>query len=426
MSPKILSDSESHMNQSLSSPGDTPSSSTDRKVSVFTENYPYEPLPSDRHIRLLRFEPPVSSSTQNIPLISATLQVSWAGPGCRDPSSYQPYKALSYEWGSPPSNPSDARTMLLDNHPIHIRQNLHDALHSILHNHEKLYGTSPFYLWVDALCINQLDDREKGRQVQLMKTIYEAAEMVIVWLGKGTACTDEAMALLKMKEGDLHKYVREGNLSWKERQGLTDLYCDATYWRRVWILQEFALARDYVILCNRAFVTKECFESGLSIAKWWSIRGPRDKSGTEAHTNWPAQDLVYRAPVERMIALGGLLARTPGPTLDNWLDIVCIHGFKATDPRDYVFAILGISRDGDEIVPDYELSTTEVYCMAISTREARSRISYDENFSYRDWADLMGISRDRARKLQQKLEEEEEDMSSLEDQDMWDSDLEFI
>ncbi|KAF4420429.1 heterokaryon incompatibility (het-6OR allele) [Fusarium acutatum] len=33
-------------------------------------------------------------------------------------------------------------------------------------------------LWADALCINQDDDLEKGHQVQLMKFIYPAAEVV--------------------------------------------------------------------------------------------------------------------------------------------------------------------------------------------------------------------------------------------------------
>ncbi|KAL0470897.1 heterokaryon incompatibility protein domain-containing protein [Neurospora intermedia] len=411
MSSKILLDSESHMDRSLSSPGNTPSSSTDRKVSEdFTGRYPYEPLPSDRHIHLLLLKPPASSSTQDIPLIPATLQVSWAGPGCRDPSSYQPYKALSYEWGSPPSNPSDTPTMLLDNHPIHIRQNLHDALQSILHNHHRLYGESPLYLRVDALCINQLDDREKGHQVQLMKTIYKAAETVIVWLGMGTACTDEAMELLKMERGDLNKYIKQGNLSWKERQGLMHLYCNATYWKRVWILQEFVMARDYVVLYNRLFVTKEYFERGLDIAKRWSrSSGPRRTTNTVSIRDWPALEIAHGAP-QAIIVLRNLLEIPSESTLYNHLVTVYIHGFKATDPRDYVFALLGISGDGDEIVPDYELSTSEVYCMVILTREARSRtiMNLPDGGFHLKLADLMGISRERALRLQQILKEEEE------------------
>ncbi|EAA27267.2 HET-domain-containing protein [Neurospora crassa] len=411
---------ERQRERSLSLPEDTPPSSTDRKVSDdFTGKYPYEPLQSKEHIRLLRLEPPVASSTQNIPVISATLrEVNLSAVG---ESPCPPYKALSYEWGSPPSNPSDTPTMLLDNHLIRIRQNLYDALQSILHNHHRLYGESPLYLWVDALCINQLDDWEKGHQVQLMKTIYWDAETVIVWLGMGTACTGEAMELLKMEWKDLHEYMEEGNLSRKERQGITDLYCNATYWRRVWILQEFVLARDYVVLCNRAFVTKRCFERGPKIARWWSVKEARRKS--RAHTNRPSPVLFWKAPVERMIALRNLFPRPSevwepsGPTLDKWLDTVYSYGFKATDPRDYVFALLGISHDRDdlEIVPNYELSTSEVYGMVISTYEARPRTVSLHHTTKNNLADLLGIARDRALELQQILKAEAEDMSSLED-----------
>jgi hypothetical protein len=41
-------------------------------------------------------------------------------------------------------------------------------------------------LWVDAVCINQHDDKEKGHQVALMAKIYKNAECVLVWLGEGS------------------------------------------------------------------------------------------------------------------------------------------------------------------------------------------------------------------------------------------------
>ena len=40
------------------------------------------------------------------------------------------------------------------------------------------------YLWIDALCINQVDKKEKALQVGYMRTIYERASRVIVWLGE--------------------------------------------------------------------------------------------------------------------------------------------------------------------------------------------------------------------------------------------------
>lgn len=43
------------------------------------------------------------------------------------------------------------------------------------------------FLWIDAICINQNDNKEKACQVQLMEEIYQQAENVHVWLGEGNS-----------------------------------------------------------------------------------------------------------------------------------------------------------------------------------------------------------------------------------------------
>jgi hypothetical protein len=39
------------------------------------------------------------------------------------------------------------------------------------------------YIWADAICINQSDVEEKTEQVRMMGDIYEAAQIVVIWLG---------------------------------------------------------------------------------------------------------------------------------------------------------------------------------------------------------------------------------------------------
>ncbi|KAK7936128.1 hypothetical protein PG985_001623 [Apiospora marii] len=41
-------------------------------------------------------------------------------------------------------------------------------------------------MWVDDVCIDQVDDVEKAPQILLMGNVYTFAEMVYVWLGQGT------------------------------------------------------------------------------------------------------------------------------------------------------------------------------------------------------------------------------------------------
>jgi hypothetical protein len=39
------------------------------------------------------------------------------------------------------------------------------------------------YIWIDAICINQSDNAEKGIQVQNMGRIYSHALKMVGWLG---------------------------------------------------------------------------------------------------------------------------------------------------------------------------------------------------------------------------------------------------
>jgi hypothetical protein len=71
----------------------------------------------------------------------------------------------------------------LNGHDVEVRPNLHNALQQI-----KASALVDHYLWVDAICINQADDKvaldERSLQITFMREIYEKAANVIVWLGK--------------------------------------------------------------------------------------------------------------------------------------------------------------------------------------------------------------------------------------------------
>jgi Heterokaryon incompatibility protein (HET) len=51
-------------------------------------------------------------------------------------------------------------------------------------------------MWIDAICIHQKDDLEKGPQVALMGDIYRLADRVVVWLGPEADGSGRAMALI--------------------------------------------------------------------------------------------------------------------------------------------------------------------------------------------------------------------------------------
>jgi hypothetical protein len=108
------------------------------------------------------------------------------------------YQALSYQWN--PGNASkELESILVDGNIVGIGSNLESALCRIWQVQE------PVRVRVDALCINQKDEEEESCQVQKMKSIYEKAASVFVWLGPALDDSDLAMVYLILSAEPLNK-----------------------------------------------------------------------------------------------------------------------------------------------------------------------------------------------------------------------------
>jgi hypothetical protein len=99
------------------------------------------------------------------------------------------FAALSYVWG-PYSTPK--HTISCNSYTVGITTNCYHALHSL----RGVLG--PITIWVDSICINQEDDREKTYQLPLMGDIYTYARPAFIWLGQGSEETDRAITCLKL------------------------------------------------------------------------------------------------------------------------------------------------------------------------------------------------------------------------------------
>ena len=60
------------------------------------------------------------------------------------------------------------------------------------------------YLWIDAICINQDDNDEKGQQVQSMAKIFAKASRVIVWLGEAADNSNQALEVIRKAAEEQH------------------------------------------------------------------------------------------------------------------------------------------------------------------------------------------------------------------------------
>jgi hypothetical protein len=96
------------------------------------------------------------------------------------------YEALSYVWG----DENDRFPIKVEGCSVSITKNLYSALKYLrLENQIRI-------LWIDALCINQSDIREREQQVAFMGLIYSRASLVVVWLGEAWFGSDLAMDLV--------------------------------------------------------------------------------------------------------------------------------------------------------------------------------------------------------------------------------------
>jgi hypothetical protein len=145
--------------------------------------YKSTPLSGDpKAIRVLRLEP----SQQLEDPLRGTLQV--VSLSCLVKGQLPVYSALSYVWG----DFALYRDFLCcGSAQLPISRNCRDGLRRL----RSLYGG--LTIWVDAICIDQSNVREKIQQVKLMGQVYTWADVVYIWLGPGTKSISRIIDLIK-------------------------------------------------------------------------------------------------------------------------------------------------------------------------------------------------------------------------------------
>ncbi|KAF4958811.1 hypothetical protein FGADI_2155 [Fusarium gaditjirri] len=122
------------------------------------------------------------------------------------------FNALSYVWGD--ANVTEA--ILVNGHRIQVTTNLISALRYAPYHLNRLENATSMKLWVDAICINQADDAEKGHQVSMMKDIYSQSGYVLCWLGSPNDQIHAAMDAVDAVAYERH--IRGADVTYHENQ----------------------------------------------------------------------------------------------------------------------------------------------------------------------------------------------------------------
>jgi len=313
----------------------------------------YAPLdPRSKDIRLMILHPDVETQPIKCDLTMARL------------SDEPPpkYAALSYEWGDPES---PLHEIVLSGHPFLIRENLWLFLNSIRSKVDTLV------LWVDALCINQTDNRERNHQVGVMDDIYRKADVVRAWLGPEEEIASSANSGLQLTAfvilEDIYKScsmfqwtIRQYFLRAEEEskvfpqiQNCLSRLCNNLYWSRIWIVQEFVLAGKVLLHYGRTSIDSRFLEVAVVLASN-DLDAPYERDEVDKLLFHLSKDgsqagrlIGHRVGLEEN-SLGRLIYR--------------YYAWKATDPRDMIYGIIRLAEDvtEDEIVIDYAKSVLEV------------------------------------------------------------------
>lgn len=239
-----------------------------------------------------------------------------------DVSTCPPYIALSYVWG----NSRPRSTILINGKCFTIRDNLSYALPHLAKlrdgGNKSEFMRPEKHLWIDAICINQTDTKERNHQVEMMKDIFTCASLTVAWLGP---INEDLRSLRPATVNDKPK----GSTVKKVLKNIAS----NRYFTRIWIVQEIILSKDIWIMCGSEICTWEDLERS-----WGKHRRSIDMDNNddpEFHTSVQSPWLRLHTTVSTRAARDQNDFR-----LD---DLVYIFSDRQCgEPRDRIYALLGL------------------------------------------------------------------------------------
>ncbi|KAI2601850.1 HET-domain-containing protein [Hypoxylon sp. NC1633] len=287
----------------------------------------YSPLdPLRKEIRLLECLPGRETDIVRANLLHASLLDSEAAR----------YETISYYWG----DASIRDTLEVNGQVISVPSSSAAALRC-MRNEDVCRN-----LWIDAICINQQYDDERGKQVSMMAEIYSSSQRNLIYLGEAVETTVMGLqSMYRLLEEIEKKTDGFSNLAkyldklWMNRQFGESIECsfdedavcmlfDRPWFKRLWIVQEAVLAPSS--LCFYGSRVQTDLASLLRVATWlWYHRDFLRKKTRFVDYIYPVTLLWFEAErhhtERRMTAL-----------------IILAGAREATESRDKIFAIVGL------------------------------------------------------------------------------------
>ncbi|KAH7088261.1 heterokaryon incompatibility protein-domain-containing protein [Paraphoma chrysanthemicola] len=323
-------------------------------------HYQYSALPNNsRFVRVLCLERPRHVAGWRKALIPCASVIYLPLP------TENTISALSYVWGKP----EKTHPIILDGCVFWVTENLFAALERLQEQDRILL------LWVDAVCINQADLKEKSAQVQQMGKIYRMAKLVLGWIGPATDGSEVAMKALAYI-GKACDDMPDGPCLEERRQLFEEVLPEDSsspgkafptaqvmaifnrpWWTRIWIVQEVNLAENTYVICGSSSITYRHIR--LAFTALMELPMINARFNNVLHSR--IKGIAIQSCKPRLIesSMDGI-ASDPIPLATR---LIRATGFGATKPVDHIFALIGLTSDMKElgIVADYNKTCSQVY-----------------------------------------------------------------
>lgn len=319
-------------------------------ASISLEQYNYGVCLQDRRIRLIQIHPDSGDRPLQCSIIEAVID------------SDVSFNAVSYVWG----DPTNVQPIICNGRVLMVTRNLFAFLRRVRESGE----TS--FLWADAICINQSDNKEKTVQVRMMCEIYRKAKSVIAWLGEEEEHDAAAFDLMRhvcpRKDAHTREDMTEDMSSWRDFNenlsqypnivkasvGLSSLW-SRPWFSRVWIVQEMVVTDNLTFRSGGNAIGSEIFFRG-------TLRLMRSSYITALSVGRisPPDRINFKNLIDIYqirLQMRDLEAENSIYLIDvvNWT-----RSLRATDPRDKIYALVGLATDTSQDYIDYENSLKEV------------------------------------------------------------------
>lgn len=318
-----------------------------------SELYTYQALdPQSNGVRLLQLLPSESCGLLRCTIRHVSLDNS--------PS----YEAISYTWGIEEAN----HPIYIDSKLFRIRANLMSALQQFRSKQKART------LWVDAICINQADPEERSQQVQLMRRIYEQASQVLVWLGVGSG----EERIMRYIGPFAYFYLLRSLIKaqfkgvWQPKYIVLAQLLSNPWFSRVWVVQEIAANKRALLCCGPFSMEWPKFIEGLEfvieVLGLGAIGITRDPADMKAKDKATAENIFKTTASIISTASKALsmeefrVSKSNGYYVRLEDTIEHMRGLSTTEPRDRIYAALGIAPLSDKsLIPNYTIKDEVVY-----------------------------------------------------------------